>query len=103
MISSHQKQCCSYSGISRFPVLYIYGYWIFRYVDTFDSSGKSWPGTTPEIVWFAADEQMLRSTSNKLFSSARRSNSEASWEKDYNIKSLDADNLQRPETVESLF
>lgn len=103
MISSHQKQCCSYSGISRFPVLYIYGYWIFRYVDTFDSSGKSWPGTTPEIVWFAADEQMLRSTSNKLFSSARRSNSEASWEKDYNIKSLDAHNLQRPETVESLF
>jgi hypothetical protein len=60
-------------------------------------------GIAPEIVWFAADEQMLRSASDRSSSSARSSDSEATWEKDYNIKPLDAHNLQRPETVESLF
>ncbi|KAI4941978.1 hypothetical protein J4E91_010365 [Alternaria rosae] len=33
----------------------------------------------------------------------RSSDSEEVWKKDFNIKPLDAHNLQRPETVESLF
>ncbi|KAF2442020.1 glycoside hydrolase family 47 protein [Karstenula rhodostoma CBS 690.94] len=60
-------------------------------------------GIAPEIVWFSADERMLRSTSDRPSSSARSSDSEASWRKDYNIKPLDTHNLQRPETVETLF
>ena len=60
-------------------------------------------GIAPEIVWFSADERMLRSTSDRPSSSARSSDSETSWGKDYTIKPLDAHNLQRPETVESLF
>ncbi|KAJ4356493.1 mannosyl-oligosaccharide alpha-1,2-mannosidase [Didymosphaeria variabile] len=60
-------------------------------------------GIAPEIVWFSADETMLRSATDRPSSSARSSDSEATWKKDYNIKPLDAHNLQRPETVESLF
>ncbi|OGM47373.1 mannosyl-oligosaccharide 1 [Aspergillus bombycis] len=41
-------------------------------------------GISPEIAWFEIDEV-------------------SSWEQDLNIKPLDAHNLQRPETVESLF
>ncbi|KAJ4315530.1 mannosyl-oligosaccharide alpha-1,2-mannosidase [Neodidymelliopsis sp. IMI 364377] len=59
-------------------------------------------GIAPEIVWFSADESVLHSTHDRP-SSARSSDSETSWKKDYNIKPLDAHNLQRPETVESLF
>ncbi|KAJ2902383.1 glycosyl hydrolase family 47 [Zalerion maritima] len=59
-------------------------------------------GLAPEIVWFdAAEEDLqptpgnrwLRSTSNKM----------TRWKKDFVVKPLDAHNLQRPETVESLF
>jgi mannosyl-oligosaccharide alpha-1,2-mannosidase len=60
-------------------------------------------GIAPEIVWFRADDASLQSRSNKPPSLARSSNSEAIWKKDCNIKPLDAHNLQRPETVESLF
>ncbi|KAL4745271.1 hypothetical protein BDW72DRAFT_186887 [Aspergillus terricola var. indicus] len=59
-------------------------------------------GLSPEIAWFEADEADLRSTPG---SSARppSKNDEASWKRDLIIKPLDAHNLQRPETVESLF
>ncbi|KAL1606510.1 mannosyl-oligosaccharide alpha-1,2-mannosidase [Paraconiothyrium brasiliense] len=60
-------------------------------------------GIAPEIVWFSADETILRSTSGRPSFLGRSSGSEASWKKDYNIKPLDAHNLQRPETLESLF
>lgn len=60
-------------------------------------------GIAPEIVWFSADEAVLSGKTNKPSRSAQSSNSEALWKKDYNIKPLDAHNLLRPETVESLF
>jgi hypothetical protein len=60
-------------------------------------------GIAPEIIWFSVEETILRSTSDGPPSSARSSDSEAIWKMDYNIKPLDAHNLQRPETVESLF
>ncbi|KAF2645607.1 mannosyl-oligosaccharide 1,2-alpha-mannosidase [Massarina eburnea CBS 473.64] len=60
-------------------------------------------GLAPEIVWFRATDTSLQSRSDKPASLSRSSNSEALWKKDYNIKPLDAHNLQRPETVESLF
>lgn len=59
-------------------------------------------GLAPEIAWFnvadsdlqpRAGEWPLRSTKDSL----------AAWKTDYIIKPLDAHNLQRPETVESLF
>jgi endoplasmic reticulum Man9GlcNAc2 1,2-alpha-mannosidase len=61
-------------------------------------------GLAPEIAWFEASDSALRpraaSTSVKFPASK---NSKAAWKKDYIIKPLDAHNLQRPETVESLF
>jgi hypothetical protein len=60
-------------------------------------------GLAPEIVWFNADEASLRPRGNKAPWTGGSSDSEAKWKKDYNIKPLDAHNLQRPETVESLF
>lgn len=45
----------------------------------------------------------IRPGSKKHSRLARSSNSEDTWKLDYNIKTLDAHNLQRPETVESLF
>jgi hypothetical protein len=45
----------------------------------------------------------LRPRGNKAPWTGGSSDSEAKWKKDYNIKPLDAHNLQRPETVESLF
>lgn len=52
-------------------------------------------GLAPEIAFFniAAKDAKRPRTSDRL----------ASWKKDYIIKPLDAHNLQRPETVESLF
>jgi hypothetical protein len=60
-------------------------------------------GIAPEIVWFEADDTMLRPTGDRPSFSGRSSDSEENWKKDYTIKPLDAHNLQRPETVESLF
>lgn len=59
-------------------------------------------GLAPEIVWFEVDDVALqpRGKDNTPSSS---SNDDALWEKDYTINPLDAHNLQRPETVESLF
>jgi mannosyl-oligosaccharide alpha-1,2-mannosidase len=62
-------------------------------------------GIAPEIVWFRASDEALQSKKNMPQHAplARSSNSEEVWKKDFNIKPLDAHNLQRPETVESLF
>lgn len=58
-------------------------------------------GLAPEIAWFRAKPADL-----KPFPGASplpaSTDSRESWKKDYIIKPLDAHNLQRPETVESL-
>lgn len=59
-------------------------------------------GIAPEIAWFNADEESLRPHSSALPLS-RSKDSMTEWKKDYIVKPLDAHNLQRPETVESLF
>ena len=59
-------------------------------------------GLAPEIVWFEAEGAAFSPTPD-LSKLPRSSSSRASWKKDYIIKPLDAHNLQRPETVESLF
>lgn len=59
-------------------------------------------GLAPEIAWFEADDDALRPTPGASPLPAG-SKSEAAWKRDYIIKPLDAHNLQRPETVESLF
>ncbi|PMD22249.1 glycoside hydrolase family 47 protein [Hyaloscypha hepaticicola] len=59
-------------------------------------------GLAPEIAWFEADQAALQPMASRgSFPSS--SNSETAWKKDYIVKPLDAHNLQRPETVESLF
>lgn len=59
-------------------------------------------GLAPEIAWFHADEAALQPTPGALPRSKSK-DSIAAWKKDYIVKPLDAHNLQRPETVESLF
>ncbi|KAK6949229.1 hypothetical protein Daesc_009303 [Daldinia eschscholtzii] len=59
-------------------------------------------GLAPEIAWFHANEEDLRPAPGDR-PLARTKNSVAAWKKDYIVKPLDAHNLQRPETVESLF
>lgn len=59
-------------------------------------------GIAPEIAWFNADESALEPSPGTR-SLPKSKDSLASWKKDYIIKPLDAHNLQRPETVESLF
>ncbi|KAK3307868.1 glycoside hydrolase family 47 protein [Chaetomium strumarium] len=73
-------------------------------------------GLAPEIAWFdVAEEDLVRrprrpgdrisSNSGGGGSSIRRKtrDSLAAWKQDFIVKPLDAHNLQRPETVESLF
>jgi mannosyl-oligosaccharide alpha-1,2-mannosidase len=59
-------------------------------------------GIAPEIVWFEADATALQPRP-KWRARPRPKNSVTQWKKDYTIKPLDAHNLQRPETLESLF
>lgn len=59
-------------------------------------------GLSPEISWFEADEVDLQPNPGSRVQ-WRSSNKVESWKKDFIIKPLDAHNLQRPETVESLF
>ena len=59
-------------------------------------------GLAPEIAWFKADSDALKPLPGRA-SLPRSKDSKESWQKDYIIKPLDAHNLQRPETVESLF
>lgn len=60
-------------------------------------------GLAPEIAWFNADDSALETPTPARLLPSRSSNSKEKWKKDYIIKPLDAHNLQRPETVESLF
>lgn len=59
-------------------------------------------GLSPEIAWFEASDADLKPVpgSRPL---PRSKNDMESWKKDFIIKPLDRHNLQRPETVESLF
>lgn len=59
-------------------------------------------GLAPEIAWFNADNDALQPTPGNRPLLATR-NSKALWKKDYIVNPLDEHNLQRPETVESLF
>ncbi|KAI3324153.1 glycoside hydrolase family 47 protein [Xylariaceae sp. AK1471] len=59
-------------------------------------------GLAPEIAWFQAhDRDLDASPGSRSFPHAQ--DSLAAWKDDYIVKPLDAHNLQRPETVESLF
>ncbi|PKY06608.1 mannosyl-oligosaccharide 1,2-alpha-mannosidase [Aspergillus campestris IBT 28561] len=56
-------------------------------------------GLAPEIAWFNAnDDDGIRSSSRP-----KSGDDKSAWKKDLIIKPRDAHNLQRPETVESLF
>lgn len=59
-------------------------------------------GLAPEIVWFEAQPGSLAPFPRSV-PLPRSGNSKPRWKMDYVIKQLDAHNLQRPETVESLF
>ncbi|KAK2059379.1 family 47 glycosyl hydrolase [Colletotrichum caudatum] len=59
-------------------------------------------GLAPEIAWFnATDADLQPRPGDRLL--RRQSSALSKWKQDCIIKPLDAHNLQRPETVESLF
>jgi mannosyl-oligosaccharide alpha-1,2-mannosidase len=61
-------------------------------------------GLAPEIVWFDVEEGDLRPRPGDRVAGVKaQRDSLAGWKKDFVIKPLDAHNLQRPETVESLY
>ena len=60
-------------------------------------------GLAPEIAWFDAAEEDLRPRPGDRVPLKRTRDSLGKWREDFVIKPLDAHNLQRPETVESLF
>ena len=60
-------------------------------------------GLTPEIAWFNVKGPDPNSNPDDHLSLPSSEGSLKAWKKDYIIKRLDAHNLQRPETVESLF
>jgi mannosyl-oligosaccharide alpha-1,2-mannosidase len=60
-------------------------------------------GLAPEITWFRATQTSLQPNSGPARPLPRSSDSVKDWLEDYEIRPLDAHNLQRPETVESLF
>ncbi|KAJ5665980.1 Glycoside hydrolase family 47 [Penicillium maclennaniae] len=59
-------------------------------------------GLSPEIVWFNVEDHNLEPNPGSRMKN-KSSDDLESWQKDFKIKSADAHNLQRPETVESLF
>lgn len=59
-------------------------------------------GLAPEIAWFNADDFDLQPQPGKRPARFTK-DSRAAWKQDFIVKPLDAHNLQRPETVESLF
>jgi len=59
-------------------------------------------GLAPEIAWFNVNEVDLQPRPGNRLSRSPK-DSLAAWKGDYIVKPLDAHNLQRPETVESLF
>ncbi|PGH32779.1 mannosyl-oligosaccharide alpha-1,2-mannosidase [[Emmonsia] crescens] len=58
-------------------------------------------GLAPEITWFNVDDADLQPAPRKSPLPPSR-DSISGWKQDYIVKPLDAHNLQRPETVESL-
>ncbi|GLA59249.1 mannosyl-oligosaccharide alpha-1,2-mannosidase [Aspergillus tubingensis] len=60
-------------------------------------------GLAPEIIWFDTEDSDLGPSSNSNAPRPSSRDDMNSWIKDINIRLIDADNLQRPETVESLF
>ncbi|KAL1624908.1 mannosyl-oligosaccharide alpha-1,2-mannosidase [Diplodia seriata] len=63
-------------------------------------------GLAPEITYFKVDDppRMWESYADKVMSPAELDETnEGDWKSDYDIKPADTHNLQRPETVESLF
>ena len=61
-------------------------------------------GLAPEITWFHADAAVLRPNDGQRPRPSPQSRDDlAAWKEDYQIKRNDAHNLQRPETLESLF
>ncbi|KAB8234048.1 glycoside hydrolase family 47 protein [Aspergillus alliaceus] len=59
-------------------------------------------GLSPEIAWFETDDADLQPFPRSSAPPPSRDD-RASWKQDLIVKPLDAHNLQRPETVESLF
>ncbi|KAJ6108304.1 Glycoside hydrolase family 47 [Penicillium sp. IBT 18751x] len=59
-------------------------------------------GLSPEITWFNVEDHNLEPNPGSRMKN-KSSDDLESWQKDFKIKSADAHNLQRPETVESLF
>lgn len=59
-------------------------------------------GLAPEIAWFNAADEDLKPRPGERPARATE-DSLASWKEDFIVKPLDAHNLQRPETLESLF
>jgi hypothetical protein len=59
-------------------------------------------GLAPEIAWFHAGDAALQPIPGRSPLPTSK-DSISSWKEDYIVKPLDAHNLQRPETVESLF
>ena len=60
-------------------------------------------GLAPEIAFFDADSPPHMEADGKLMSEELTDEDDADWRSDYIIKPQDSHNLQRPETVESLF
>ncbi|KAA6416321.1 MAG: glycoside hydrolase family 47 [Lasallia pustulata] len=60
-------------------------------------------GLAPEIAHFKIDEPAHMESDGILASGPLDEAEDAEWRSDYVIKDLDSHNLQRPETVESLF
>ena len=60
-------------------------------------------GLAPEITFFEVDDPPRTESDGIVRSKPMSDDKEASWRSDYTIKPMDSHNLQRPETVESLF
>ena len=60
-------------------------------------------GLAPEITYFEIDNPPRMAGDILLRSKEMTDNEDASWRSDYTVKPMDSHNLQRPETVESLF
>lgn len=60
-------------------------------------------GLAPEITYFEIDNPPRLESQGKITSKEMTEGEDASWRSDYTVKPMDHHNLQRPETVESLF
>jgi len=60
-------------------------------------------GLAPEITYFEIDSPPRMESDAIIRSKEMTESKDASWRSDYTVKPMDSHNLQRPETVESLF